>query len=249
MPAHSPAAATPDPDPTASAAVVVLAAGSGSRVGAEVNKVLLPLGDRPVLAWSVTAALDAPGVRRVVVVVRPGEAEAVSAALTPYLGDREVLLVEGGPTRHASEWNALRALAADIGTDTVEVVAVHDGARPLAGPDLLATVLAAAAVHGGALPVARLTGLMTADLAPVRGELAGVQTPQAFAARLLLAAYTAAAAEGFEATDTAGCLARYNSDVRIAAVPSSARNLKVTFAEDVTAATALLGSARRSAAG
>ena len=52
------------------AAVVILAAGSGSRVGADVNKVLLPLGDAPVLAWSVRDALTLDDVRRVVVVVR-----------------------------------------------------------------------------------------------------------------------------------------------------------------------------------
>ena len=57
-------------------AVVVLAAGSGSRVGADRNKVLLPLGDRPVLAWSLTDVLALPAVRRVVLVVRPDEADA-----------------------------------------------------------------------------------------------------------------------------------------------------------------------------
>ena len=84
------------------AAVVILAAGSGSRVGAEVTKVLLPLGDAPVLAWSVRAALAVPDVRRVVLVVRPGEEEAVAAAVTPHLGDREVHVVPGGASRHAS---------------------------------------------------------------------------------------------------------------------------------------------------
>ena len=61
------------------AAVVVLAAGAGARVGAGSNKVLLPLGDRPVLAWSVQAALAVAEVRRVVVVVRPGELDLVTS--------------------------------------------------------------------------------------------------------------------------------------------------------------------------
>ena len=77
------------------AAVVILAAGSGSRVGAEVNKVLLPLGDAPVLVWSLRAALALPDVRRVVLVVRPDEREAVAAAVAPHLGEREVGLVDG----------------------------------------------------------------------------------------------------------------------------------------------------------
>lgn len=220
-------------------AVVVLAAGSGSRVGADRNKVLLPLGDRPVLAWSLTDVLALPAVRRVVLVVRPGEADAVGAAVAPYLGDREVHVVDGGPTRHASEWQAVRVLAPAIDAGELDLVAIHDGARPLAGAPLWGSVLAAAAEHGGAIPVAPLAGLVTTGLRAVPGELAGVQTPQAFAARELLAAYRAADADGFEATDTAGCLARY-TDVRIAAVPSGPGNLKITFAEDLGLATALV---------
>src|SRR3990170_211909 len=97
-----------------SAAVVILAAGAGTRVGGEVNKVLLPLGDAPVLAWSVRDALSLPDVKRVLVVVRHGEEESVADALAPHLGEGEVLLLEGGETRHASEWAALRTLAPDI---------------------------------------------------------------------------------------------------------------------------------------
>ena len=220
------------------AAVIVLAAGAGTRVGAEVNKVLLPLGDRPVLAWSLAHALAAPDVRRVVLVVRAGEQEAVAAAVAPHLGDREVLVVEGGATRHRSEWHAVQVLAAEIEAGDLDVVAVHDGARPLAGAGLFADVLAAAREHGGAIPVAPLGQLVTTAMAAVPGRLAGVQTPQAFGARELLAAYTAAERDGFEATDTAGCLAQY-ADVRIAAVPSGPGNLKITFAEDLALAEAL----------
>lgn len=215
-----------------SVAVVIVAAGSGSRVGAAVNKVLLPLGDRPVLAWSVRDALAAAGVARVVVVVRPGEEDAVSDGLAPHLGEAEVLLVPGGETRHASEWAALRVLAADVEAGAVDVVAIHDGARPLAGTPLFDAVVAAAREHGGALPVTPLTGV----LPRTERELVAVQTPQAFAARPLLDAYRRAAEEGFEGTDTAACVERYAADVAIAAVPGSAGNLKVTYPEDVALA-------------
>lgn len=221
-------------------AVVLLAAGSGSRVGADRNKVLLPLGDRPVLAWSLSTVLALPAVRRVVLVVRPGEADRVAEAVAPYLGDREVQVVDGGASRHASEWQAIRLLAPAIDAGEIDLVAVHDGARPLAGAALWESVLAAAREYGGAIPVAPLSGLVTADLRVVPGELAGVQTPQAFSAGALLAAYRAASAAGFEATDTAGCLERY-ADVRIAAVASGPGNLKITFPEDLGLAEALQG--------
>jgi len=214
------------------AAVVILAAGAGSRVGASINKVLLPLGDVPVLTWSVRAALAVADVTCVVVVVRRGEEEAVAAAVVPHLGDREVRVVTGGESRHASEWHALRALAADIEAGEVDVVAIHDGARPLAGTALFEDTIAAARAHGGAIPVVPLDGLVTAEARPAPGPLAGVQTPQAFRAPELLAAYRRAAEDRFEGTDTAACLERY-ADVRIAAVPSTPLNLKITFPEDV----------------
>ncbi len=225
-----------------STAVVILAAGSGSRVGASLNKVLLPLLDAPVLVWSVRDALALPDVRRVVLVVRPGEEPAVAAALAPFLGDREVILVEGGASRHASEFNALLVLEPDIESGEIEVVSIHDGARPLAGTALFEATLAAARRHGGAIPVVPLTGIVTAAGQDPRRPLAGVQTPQAFRAPELLAAYRAAAVEGFEGTDTAACLERYaveGSGVRIAAVASTPVNLKVTFPEDLTLAVAL----------
>ena len=164
--------------PAPAAAVVILAAGAGTRVGAERNKVLLPLGDVPVLVWSVRDALALPDVRRVVLVVRPGEREAVADAVAPHLGEREVLVVDGGATRHDSEARALRALAPDIEAGEVDVVAVHDGARPLAGTRLFAATIAAAREHGGAIPVVALPHLLPGDPRAERHrDLAGVQTP------------------------------------------------------------------------
>ena len=221
------------------AAVVILAGGSGRRVGAETNKVLLPLGDTTVLGQSVRAALGAPDVVRLVIVVRAGDEADVRRAVAPLLGDREVLLVPGGATRHASEWQALRALADDIDGGTLDVVAVHDGARPLAGTALFEATLAAARDRGGALPVVELAGLVGRDLRRVTGGLTGVQTPQAFRAAPLLEAHRRAAADGFESTDTAACFERY-ADLPVVAVPGGAGNLKVTFPEDLAVAESLL---------
>lgn len=222
-------------------AVVILAAGSGTRVGAEVNKVLLPLRDVPVLVWSVRDALALHDVRRLVLVVRPADRSAVEDAVAPHLGDHEVLVVDGGATRHASEWAALRVLADDITSGEVDVVAVHDGARPLAGIGLWDAVVAAAREVGGAIPVVPVTQLLHTDLTPVTDEVGAVQTPQAFRAPDLLQAYRAAASDGFEGTDTAACVATY-VDLAVAAVPGSALNLKVTFPEDVALAVELSSS-------
>lgn len=221
------------------AAVVIVAAGSGTRVGAAVNKVLLPLGDRPVLAWSVRDALAADDVRRIVVVIRPADRSAVADALAPFLDEAEVVLVDGGETRHGSEWAALQHLAPAIEAGELDLVAIHDGARPLAGAALFGATLAAARDHGGAIPVVPAHGLLTTGLVPLVGEHGAVQTPQAFRADLLLAAHRAAAESGFRGTDTAAVLTEH-ADVEIAAVPGTPANLKITFPEDVALAERLL---------
>ena len=222
-------------------AVVVVAAGSGTRVGGEVNKVLLPLLGVPVVAWSVRTALALPAVRRVVVVHRPDEREAMTQALAPHLGEEaEVLLVPGGETRHASEWHALQVLADEIDRGSLTVVAVHDAARPLADADLFDRTLAAAREHGGAVPVVAVDGIVRRDGEPVGDEpMVTVQTPQAFAAADLLAAYRSAQADGFTGTDTASCVERY-AVVTVVPVPSGPANLKVTFAGDLFLAERLL---------
>lgn len=223
-----------------SAAIVILGAGSGTRVGHEINKVLLPLGDAPALAHSVRTALGLDDVARVVIVVRPGDRVAVAEALTPHLGDREVLVVDGAATRHGSEWQALRVLAAEIEAGDIEVVAIHDGARPCASAALFTATLTAARAHGGAIPVVPITDLLATDGSDVPAGLCGVQTPQAFRARDLLAAYAAAEADGFVGTDTASCLEEY-ADVEVVAVPGSPLNLKITFPEDLAVAARLVG--------
>ncbi|MFC5381043.1 IspD/TarI family cytidylyltransferase [Aquipuribacter nitratireducens] len=229
-------------------ALVVLAAGSGRRVGAGTNKALLPLAGRPVLAWSLHRTAGATWCARTVVVARADELDevaAVVAAADPRPGPVDV--VAGGASRHASEAAALTVLADDVAAGRVQVVVVHDAARPLADAALFDAVVGAAARSGGAVPV-----VARHDLVPVEGpwdgghplalaDVGSVQTPQAFAARPLLAAYTSAARDGFEGTDTAACVERYGGGGAVVAVPGSRRNLKVTFAGDLPVAAALLG--------
>ena len=216
-----------------SAAVVILAAGSGVRVGAEVNKVLLPLNGLPVVAWSVRSALATPGVGRVVLVVRDGEQATVTRVLAEAgVADARIEYAAGSASRHGSEWNALRSLTPAIESGEIDVVAIHDAARPRAGVALFVEVIDAARRHGGALPVVDLVDVTPRDGSPGPARMAAVQTPQAFAAGRLLAAYAASERDGFVGTDTASCLERYAPDLPIAAAPGDPANLKITFARD-----------------
>ena len=203
--------------PRMPAAVVILAAGSGSRVGAEVNKVLLPLGDAPVLAWSVRAALAVADVRRVVLVVRPGEER----------GGGRRRSRRTSATARCSSSTAGRPGTPRSGSALRAARARHRGRRGRRGRDprrrppagrarrCSRPTIAAAREHGGAIPVVPLAAAARPRPATAvrRPTLAGVQTPQAFRAADLLAAYRRADADGFEGTDTAACLERY-ADLR-----------------------------------
>lgn len=224
------------------AAVIVLAAGEGVRVGAGVNKVLLPLAGSPVLTWSLRSISELTDVARVVLVIREEDRPVVEGLLAEHSPGSDVMIVAGGTTRHDSESNALTAIAGAIDAGEVEVVAIHDAARPLAGSELFAAVIGSAAEHGGAIPVREQVSLVQRDQTPVpgaEGRLVAVQTPQAFRAEPLLGAYRQAAAEGFVGTDTASCVERY-CDLAIHCVPGPATNLKVTYSEDVALAERLL---------
>lgn len=225
------------------AAFVVLAGGSGTRVGGELNKVYLPLAGRPVISWSLAWAHEVPAVGPVVLVIRPSDAvfaaDAVAAA-----GLRDVAVVHGGTSRHRSEQAALDHLTPLIEAGRLDVVVIHDGARPLAGAPLLRAVIEAAAEHGGAVPtVPETTAWPVVDggLRPPEHPLHRVQTPQAFRARALLDAYAAAAAAGLEGTDTAAAFESVPG-IDVMAVPGSPDNLKVTFAPDLARAERLLAS-------
>jgi 2-C-methyl-D-erythritol 4-phosphate cytidylyltransferase len=233
----------------ADAVGVVLAAGMGARVGADGNKAYLPLDGRSMLVWSLDTLVRMPEVARTVLVFRQGEAELARATVGRELPGRAVEFVEGGPTRHLSELNALRHLAADIDSGAVDVVVMHDAARPLADAGMFATAIALARRFGGALPAVPVDGLATVGeqgVEPAPGSLVRVQTPQSFRARELLGAYLRAEQDGFEGTDTSSCIQHY-TDVEVRTFPGTPANLKVTYPGDVAIAHRLLIAQNRAA--
>jgi 2-C-methyl-D-erythritol 4-phosphate cytidylyltransferase len=226
------------------AAVVVLAAGEGRRTGSHTNKVLLPLAGRRVFTWSIRWARLLPEVVRTVLVVRDQDRDTIEATLAREVGPPGVEVVEGGTSRHGSEWAALQLLAPAIESGDVDVVVIHDAARPLAGSDLWASVIETAAGAGGALPADEHGHLATLDGSElVQERIVAVQTPQAFAAAPLLEAYRRADADGFVGTDTASCIERY-TDVPVHCVAGDAGNIKITFPDDLFIAERLLAKAR-----
>jgi 2-C-methyl-D-erythritol 4-phosphate cytidylyltransferase len=232
----------------------VLAGGNGSRVGAGLNKVYLPLAGRRVVSWSFTWAAKVAQIGHFVLVVRPEDADLARETLHREAAGVPVEVVVGGETRHESEQCALDHLAPRIERGDLDVVAIHDGARPLAGPSLFASVVSTAALVGGAVPALAAESVLPVHAdgrpAPVEGPglvpmdaLTRVQTPQAFRAGPLLHAYRTAAGEGYQGTDTACSMEAY-SDLVVQVVAGSRHNLKVTYPHDLFLAERLLAANR-----
>ncbi len=229
------------------AAFVVLAGGTGSRLGAvrdgvPVNKAYLPLAGLPMVAWSLLWATDVDSVGALLLVTRaqdePLAREVAASVRRRRPAAPPIEIVEGGASRHGSEAAAVQHLRPRIVAGAVDLVAVHDAARPLAGAALLAAVLGEAARSGGALPGVPAEELVALE-GPAPAGLVAVQTPQAFAAGALLSAFDRAAADGVEGTDTASTVERY-AGVRVRVVPGNPGNLKVTYPRDVAVAAHLL---------
>lgn len=219
---------------------VIAAAGSGRRMGAEENKLFLPLDGRPLLAHTL-AAFEAAGVVEGIVVVLREEDVPRGRALTAAAGFRKVeALVPGGAERQDSVGSGLAALGGGV-----DVVVVHDGARPLVSPALLEATAEAARRAGAALAAVPVKdtikvvdpgGVVTST--PDRRALWAAQTPQAFRTDLLREAFAWAAANGVRGTDEASLVELYGHPVRV--VPGEEENLKITTPLDLRIAAALL---------
>ena len=233
-------------------AAIVPAAGRGERLGPGMPKALRDLGGQPLLVHAVRALSSARSVDLVVVAAPEDELGAVRALLRPVTGVTELEVVVGGRTRQESVALALAVLPPDV-----DVVLVHDAARPLAPAELADSV--AAAVRSGAdavvpgMPVADTVkqvdpaGRVEATLD--RSVLRAVQTPQGFRRSVLEAAHRTHAEVAVEdaeaATDDAGLVERIGGTVLVIAGAEEA--FKVTRPLDLLLAEAVL--ARRRAAG
>ncbi|MET7637267.1 2-C-methyl-D-erythritol 4-phosphate cytidylyltransferase [Streptomyces sp. NPDC005438] len=235
-------------------AAVIPAAGRGVRLGPGTPKALRPLGGTPMLIHAIRALTQARAVSLVVVVAPPDGTEEVRAALYahPLPDDAvEVLVVAGGENRQESVRLGLAALP-----DTVDVVLVHDAARPLVPVELVDAV--AAAVRGGrpavvpALPVPDTVKEVKPGeggepepvvATPDRSRLRAVQTPQGFDRATLAEAHQRLADEpGEGATDDAGMVERLGAPVVL--VPGHQEAFKVTRPLDLVLAEAVLARRR-----
>jgi 2-C-methyl-D-erythritol 4-phosphate cytidylyltransferase len=226
------------------AVAIIAAAGAGLRMKSFSRKQYLVLEGIPVLARSVRLFYDHPAFTEIIVVIPPGDDKFVRELLRPYFSLDRLKLVEGGSSRQESVGNGLKAISAEA----AKMIAVHDAARPLATPGLLALLLDSAANWGAAIPVVQLSDtLKEVDAAgfvqatPAREKWRLVQTPQVFKRDLLEKAYQTFQGAGGKATDDAALVELLGEPV--ITVPGEQSNLKITSPLDLILASLMLKGA------
>ena len=220
--------------------LLIACAGSGRRMGAERNKLLLEVAGRPVLAWTLEAALACGDIRWIGIVGQPIDQAAIEGLVAALDPDRPVVWIQGGDTRQESVCNGLAALPPEA-----SFVLIHDGARCLVDPDLIsrcAQAVAAGAAVIAAAPVTdtikRVDGEGVIQDTPDRSQLWGAQTPQGFPLQQLREAHAHAVAEGWSVTDDASLFERLGWAVHV--IEASPSNIKITTPFDLTIAAAVL---------
>ena len=223
---------------------IIVAGGSGTRFGAQLPKQFLDLGGKPILMRTIEvfelALIDSD---HDIIVTLPEEQMGLWHDLCREHGFTVPhRVVPGGETRWHSVKNALDSISDLAGVD---VIAVHDGVRPLASAQLIDRCLTTARRQGSAIPVVPLNDSvrqMDADgrsRALDRSSLRAVQTPQVFDARLLMEAYRQPYDPTF--TDDASVVERHGHDVTL--VDGDPVNLKITRPMDLVVAEYLLNNA------
>jgi 2-C-methyl-D-erythritol 4-phosphate cytidylyltransferase len=202
------------------------------------SKQFLLLGGEPVITHSVRKLLAMPEVAGVVCVLHPSHTVRFASQLLCFEETKPLLITEGGRERYDS----VRAGMIEVPADA-DVIAVHDGARPLFSKHVFLDCLTALRTHDGAVPACRVSDtLKRADtdcrvLETIdRSGLWAVQTPQLYRADALREAYAQKDLSG--ATDDAVLLERIGRT--IAVVPSTQANVKITTPNDLPLAAALL---------
>jgi len=219
---------------------IVVAAGKSTRVGPDVDKAFLSLGTKPVLAYALQAFERCPDIDGVVLVVRKDRLQAARGLVQMFGYAKVRKIVAGGNERQVSVQNGLDALP-----DEAHTVAVHDGARPCVTPELISETVKSAKRYGSGVAGVKVTDTVksikrgfTVSKTVDRTLLWAVQTPQTFKVSVLNKALQLVRRKHLLVTDESSAVELLGEEVHI--VPASSANIKITTADDLMLAAALM---------
>ena len=229
---------------------VILAAGSGSRTGLSTPKQFLPLGGKTVLEHSVQTFHDHPGIDQVVIVTALEFMDKVNQMVASNRWTKVTAVLPGGKERFDSSLAAVHHFS-----DKPDMVMLfHDAARPLVSADIITDTLNAMETYDAVdVAIPAVDTIVQCDKAGTcmesiqdRSLLWCMQTPQGFRQRTIARAYEIALKDPqFTATDDCGTVLRYLPDVKVGIVRGNERNIKLTYADDLSLLEFLLSGPER----
>ncbi len=184
--------------------LLIPAAGSGRRMGSDRNKLLLSLLGKPILQWTLEAAIATPVIDWIGVIGQPCDLADFKQIFSELQSIKPMVWVQGGETRQASVYNGLLALPSEA-----KYVLIHDGARCLATPDLFTRCAQALETYLGliaAIPVKDTIKVVNDGVVidtPERDRLWAAQTPQGFEVQHLKSTHQQGEASNWSVTDDA----------------------------------------------
>jgi 2-C-methyl-D-erythritol 4-phosphate cytidylyltransferase len=224
-----------------STTAIIVAAGNSSRMG--FHKLTAELLGKPVLRWTMEAFDACPAVDALLIVVGDATREMVLDWAELGIFKKPITLSEGGVQRYLSVHEGLKRLSEDT-----DIVAVHDGARPLITTAQITRCIERARECRAAVSARPVTE--TLKRANVHGVICGdierehawvMETPQVFSKDLLVRAYEHVVKDGLLVTDEVSAVQLLNEEIHVVDNPSP--NLKVTYPSDLELAARLLNSA------
>lgn len=220
--------------------LLIPAAGMGKRMAGSRNKLLLPLLDQPLLAWTLLAAEASSRITWIGIMGQSYDFPAFQAILNNVNLTKPVTLIQGGETRQQSVYNGLQALPSEA-----QQVLIHDGARCLVTPQLFDNCAEALLTCQGliaAIPVKDTIKIVNdqgyIQDTPDRSQLWAAQTPQGFQVELLKQCHETGKNLGWEVTDDAALFEKCQFPVKI--VTGEETNLKITTPVDLAIAEFIL---------
>ena len=215
------------------AAVIIPAAGRGRRFGSGANKVFAQVLGKPILAYTLDAFERCEYIDDIVLVVGEHEIDEARGIAEAHNIGKLMAVVAGGDHRQDSVEHGIQVLG-----PSVDIVAVHDGARPLIAQETIKATVNAAREFGAAIAAVPVIDTIKSaadgdfvDSTIDRSKLWAIQTPQTFDKELLLRAYKQARADGVYATDDSALVERLGHKVKL--VVGSYDNIKVTTPLDI----------------
>ncbi|MGI6684295.1 MAG: 2-C-methyl-D-erythritol 4-phosphate cytidylyltransferase [Bacillota bacterium] len=219
---------------------VIPAAGQGSRMKAGFNKQYIMLQGKPILVHTLEVFENCKLIKDVVVVASPGEEDYCRELLQEYGLTKITQVVTGGQERLQSVALGLAQVSKNC-----DIVAVHDGARPLLLLSQLNEVLSVVPANDGAVlavpvkdTIKEIDDHHLVKSTLERTKLWAVQTPQVFKKDVITYVYTKAREEGITGTDDASLAEHYGFQIKV--IPGSYENLKITTPEDLDLAELIL---------